>query len=663
VNEFARRHALRAALVALLALLATRSVLNATGGSPAVPLDDAFIHFQYARSLWEGRFLAFSPGAEPAAGATSLLWPLVLTIAYGLGLHAEHLIWAAWALGWVSLGLLGYETGRAADRLLSKDGALGAELMVLTFGGNVWFAASGMEVVPLAWLLMRAARRSAEWLEAPEPARSEAGELLLLAFAGPALRPEGALATLMVAAAFALHPARKDRTRGLFALSGALVPGLVNRLATGSATTTTALVKWLPLSPYYAAPGKLLHAVLANVTLLFGTLLNGEIWSAVFLPQGSAFVLWPALPAVVWLGFRRGVPIRAALVAVVGLGMLVPTTYDSFLWNRLRYLWPFMPAWLLGVAALTDVLGMALVRYAPGFERARLLGSGVVVGGFLSHLGWTLDDLATSANAIRAQQAELGHWAADALPKDAVIGVNDTGAIGYFSERRLFDVVGLTTPGEARYWTAGAGSRFEHYERLGRRALPTHFIVYPQWFALPSLLGEYRTDRRVTGATILGGETMVAYQADYSALGSGARPRTLARGEGLLADELDVADLESEALHGYVLYAATSEEDVAVAEDGVVDGARRGRSRDTFTLRLVPGGELVLRVAADEPAVLTLRGAGGPVGSATIEPGPPRELVVPVPGAATGGAVRLDVESSGPRFTALHYWSYRPSPR
>jgi len=137
-------------LLLALALLSVRSVLHATGGVPAVPLDDAFIHFEYARSFWEGRGFAYTQGAAPVAGATSLLWPLLLTAPYALGLRAERLIWAAWAFGWAALGMLGYETRRASERLLSEDGALAAELMVLTFSGYAWFATSGMEVVPLA---------------------------------------------------------------------------------------------------------------------------------------------------------------------------------------------------------------------------------------------------------------------------------------------------------------------------------------------------------------------------------------------------------------------------------------------------------------------------------------------------------------------------------
>jgi hypothetical protein len=659
VKAFARRHALRLALLLALAVLTLRSVLRATGGVPAVPLDDSFIHFEYACSFWEGRGFAYTRGAGPVPGATSLLWPLLFTLPYGLGLRAEHLIWFAWLLGWAALGLLGYETRRATDRLLSDDGALAAELMVLTFGGYIWFASSGMEVVPLAWLLMRTARRAAEWLETPAHERTNPWELVACAALAPLLRPEGVLATAAVAATLAWGLRGKQRALGAAILLFARLPALLNLLFTGSATPTTALVKWLPLSPYYASFGKLWHAVLANIALLFGTLLNGEVWSSVFLPQGSAVAFWPALPALVYLGFRRHARERALLITWIGLGILIPTTYDSFLWNRLRYLWPFMAAWFIGVAALTDLVGTLIARYIPGFERARLLASGAVIGGFLSHLGWTVDDLATSSNAIRSQQAALGHWAHDELPPRAVIGVNDTGAIGYFSDRRVFDVVGLTTPGEARYWVAGAGSRFEHYERLGAARLPTHFIVYPEWFGLPGLLGEYRTSRRVTGATILGGETMVAYEADYTRLGSGARPLVGVHDDARLTDELDVADLESEAEHGYELFEATSVEDVALEENGVMDGARRERYRERFWLILPSEGTLVLRVASDPGCELTVRTANDVIGTVRVEPDGWRELELKLPLRGATGRAEVRVEARGARFGAMHYWSYR----
>ena len=651
-KPFLGRHAFRLVLGAVLGGLSFRAVLQTTGGEAAVPLDDAFIHFQYARSFWEGRGFAYTPGAAPAAGATSLLWPLVLMLPYGLGLRGELVIVAAWAFAWASLVALGYETRRVCDRILSADGALAAELMVLTFGGYVWYATSGMEVVPLAWILVRTARRTADWVETPPGERAKPGELVAYAWLGPLLRPEGVLSTLMVSVVLAAASRGRRRLLGLVAFVGAALPALVNGAFTGSTTTTTAAVKWLPLNPY-VTKAALAQTVWDNVKLLFGTLLNGEIWSAVFLPQGASVFLWFALPALAFVGVQRRAFARTALILTVAFGMFLPTTYDSFLWNRLRYLWPFMAAWFVGVAALAELAGMLAARVG-GSERVRLLVSGLAVGGLVSRLGWTLEDLGTSANAIRLQQASLGRWAATALPKDALIGVNDTGAIAYFSNLRTFDVCGLTTAGEARYWVAGAGSRFEHYERLGAKRLPTHFVVYPNWFAIPALLGEYRTQRSVPGATILGGETMVAHVASYRALGSGAQPRDEPCG---VRDEVDVADLESEAAHAYALFGGTSATNLVVENDGAADGGRSERTHERFELAVVPGGRFVTRVDADEATELELR-----VGSLGLERrvtrnGGWQEVAWTLPPTLSEGRTTVELRATGKKFTALHHWS------
>jgi hypothetical protein len=657
-----RPHALRLALTAFLAFVSVRGILRATGGEPAVPLDDAFIHFQYARSFWEGRGFAYSPGAEPAAGATSLLWPALLAVPYGFGLRGELVIWAAWALGWTAFAALGYETRRVSERLLSADGALAAELMVLTFGGYVWFAASGMEVVPLAWILMRSARRAAEFSEATAQAPS-VRELITLAWLSALMRPEGVIATVSISAVLLVFAPGKRRAFAALAFAGAFLPPLVNLIATGSAATTTASVKWLVMSPYVGRE-KLITSVTENVRLLFGTLLNGEVWSAVFLPQGWALVFWLAVPALVYTGVERRVRTRALLIAAVAVGMLIPTTYDSFLWNRLRYLWPFAAALFVGVAALADGIGALAARLAgEPWARVRLLASGLVVGGFVTHLSWTLDDLATSANAIRAQQAELGKWARDALPANAVIGVNDTGAIAYFSGRRTFDVVGLTTRGESRYWVAGAGSRFEHYERLERSRLPTHFIVYPEWFALPALLGTYQTERSVQGATILGGETMRAHVADYTALGSAARPLRSDLEPCHVIDELDVADLESEHVHAYQLLDATAAENVALEQHGAIDGARRNRTLDRFELDLRAGGRLLLRAEAEGEGEVVVRASARELGRQRLEAGTWTEIAFDVPADRQSGTARVEVEFPTAAATTLHYWSCRASTR
>ena len=648
------------ALITLgLALWAGTLVRRACGGELGAPLDDSYIHFQFARSFASFRPFEYAAGAPRVAGATSLLWPALLTPALWLGASGAGLVALTWCLGFASLFGQAREVFLASRRFLSWPFAFAAGLLVLTFSANTWFAASGMEVVPLGFLLLRAARRSAEYIEGART-RGRARELLGLAVASALLRPEGALAALMAGAAL-LIGARATGGRKAWWLAGAalgsplLVP-LINLALTGSAAQTTTLAKWLPMNPYYT--GRLGAALLGNLHTLFGTLLDGREWSWTFVPEGFWFVGLACLPALALAAERRGARAHAALLCLVGLGLLLPTSYETFLVNRLRYLWPFAGPWLLGLAALGQLLASALDKVSPKTGLVALLVPAACALGFARLAPVSLADLALSASAITGQKVSLGRGAATSLPPSARLGVNDAGAIAFYSGRPTFDVVGLTTAGEARHWVAGPGSRFEHYERLPAAQLPTHFIVYPEWFALPSLLGQCLTSRRVDGATILGGPLMTACVADYGGLGSGALP-TLDLGSRRLLDELDVADLESEAAHGYQLGAANAQQNLLVMLGGIADGGRSERSRDVFLLNVEASGLLVVRLSANPSDALEVTIAGKP---ATPTQTSLHELEEPsfVVPAATARGPQWVVLSSRTPVTLLHYWSYGP---
>jgi hypothetical protein len=342
------------------------------------------------------------------------------------------------------------------------------------------------------------------------------------------------------------------------------------------------------------------------------------------------------------------------------LAILIPTTYETFLVNRLRYIWPFAPAWFVGLAALAEVSGTAIERVLAAFSapvsHLAVLVSGAFVGLLGSRIGPSIEDLASSCAAITAQQVALGRWAKDELPEQARLGINDTGAIAYFGGHSTFDIVGLTTAGEARFWSAGFGSRFEHYEKLPREALPTHWIVYPEWFGIPSLLGTALESRSVRH-TILGGYTMTAFEARYDVLGTGERPLDAKYRARHLEDVLDVADLDDEKSHGYVLYETTDVEDVVVADDRLADGGRVARSRDTFTLKVRPGGVLLARWGATEPTAVTVSLDGKVVAEPQIAVTGWDEVPIAVP-AGVSGSVHVEVDTKAGKFASLHYWSY-----
>jgi hypothetical protein len=663
---------------AALAAYTIRAVI-ARCGHPAVPLDDAFIHFQYAKRLASGHFFSYVDGEGYSSGATSLLWPLLLAPLHAAGLDDLSIIWGAWALGFFSLGALTVETFRLALPLVGRGAAVGAAIMVPCFGGYVFGAASGMEVVPLAWVLAFSLRQCIEWGELPREERTvhRRAVLLALAFVAPLLRPEGTLVSIMTAAtllAFAPRvgavPAKsRDVLRhgaAPLALAGAFVVPLLHLALTGSVTSSTTIVKWLPGNPYYGHGAALVASVRDNLRIFFETIIDGREWSAVYVPSGARPFALASLFAIPAAGRLRDRPLRAGLVLLMALAMLVPCTYLTFLWNRLRYLWPFAFAWFIGLSCLARCVADAVAVVVPRFGLAAPVLSGIFAGAFASHLGWTLDDLASSASAIDRQQVTLGRWAKTALLPGSRVGVNDTGAISYFSDLPTFDVVGLTTPGEARYWVAGAGSRFEHYEQLARSSperLPSHFIVYPHWLGCEAILGEELYRATVLDQTILGGATMLAYRARYDALGSGERPRRAE--DGALADVLDVADLESEAGHGYELGSTRETENLALSydEDGdeIADGARVRRSFDRFRMRGRPGAlyRLVARWVADRSGDLEVRIADDTVATLHVAPLGWTEAAIDIPEKLASDTMHVSiVDTTGAGFGSAHYWLY-----
>jgi hypothetical protein len=57
----------------------------------------------------------------------------------------------------------------------------------------------------------------------------------------------------------------------------------------------------------------------------------------------------------------------------------------------------------------------------------------------------TIRNTTRAESSINRMDVTLGHWLADNAPAGATIGCDDVGAIGYFSDRRIFDLHGLVT--------------------------------------------------------------------------------------------------------------------------------------------------------------------------------------------------------------------------
>ena len=87
------------AVVGIGTLLYLSASLSISADSLLMPLDDTYIHFQYARQVAAGQPFSYSPGAPATSGGTSLLYPAVLALGYRLGFTGWSLAYWALALG------------------------------------------------------------------------------------------------------------------------------------------------------------------------------------------------------------------------------------------------------------------------------------------------------------------------------------------------------------------------------------------------------------------------------------------------------------------------------------------------------------------------------------------------------------------------------------
>lgn len=159
-------------------------------GQIGFPLDDSWIHQQFARNLARGDGLSFQPG-ELVAGSTAPLWTALLSLLFWL--PGNVVLWTQ--LAGIALYLAGgwalWRLARALD--LGRGAASFATALGLGTSWWAWSALSGMEVPLFVFLTLVGVERHLR--ERDGPGRPPVA--LWLFAVGALLRPEGALLLLL----------------------------------------------------------------------------------------------------------------------------------------------------------------------------------------------------------------------------------------------------------------------------------------------------------------------------------------------------------------------------------------------------------------------------------------------------------------------------------
>lgn len=424
-SDLARRWAALPALFLALLLLIYfwQTMLRITGGAPGVPLDDAWIHFQFARNLSQGHGFSYVPGV-PTAGSTAPLWTLLLApigfftndfLLPGLFLSAALFLVTVWLTYRLTLEL----TAEWRTALL-------AALGVAATGRLLWAGLSAMEVTLFTTLSL-----TAVWVYQKRGLDGATAVLFALA---SQTRPEGhVLFALAVADAMFRNPypghasrtsGHKLRTTLLAILIYALIQlpyALFSLSLTGKPLPNTFYAKSGPPAP---------DAALYSLRTL------REIGQYHWQDSFFAMLLLPVGLATLW---RRG---RLLVGWLVGLALITPLIVP-LLWHHGRYTMPLIPFQMIAAAA---GLGWLITRLR---RTPRLLwvitGVAFVLAGLWRVPYWA-GMFGYNAREVQEIDVAMGEWLAANIPPDEVVAIDDIGAITFFSPRPIVDLHGLVSP-------------------------------------------------------------------------------------------------------------------------------------------------------------------------------------------------------------------------
>ncbi|MGE0550181.1 MAG: hypothetical protein AB7O24_08735 [Kofleriaceae bacterium] len=677
-----------AAIAFVIAWTYAVTVLGATRPM-GLPLDDSYIYLTYAKQFGRGEPFTYFPGGGYSAGSTSALWPMVLAPFWTLGARGHALVWVSYLLCTLLYALTCIGVYRIVRRLAGDFAGALAAVVTLGVGPYAWSALSGMEVAFASALII-----ATLLLLFAQPRTGPPSKRLIACLAATALsRPEAMLLVFgLVAIAVLARLRQRDLRAALWWASPLIAPiawMLANKLFAGQWMPNTGVAK-----SHFYLPGFDWDYWVSTVGMLTGKMLKGLFWDAtspLVLPKLiSGLWLFGAVRIVLWARSERQWALGIGLIASpLVLVMAVIASSGNWDVQNYRYIAPAFPLFAIGVGCALAPIKLpapAASRIAAWVQRAAIAGLGTWFA-IASLAGLRTNALLFAQGAMdtNTQVVAIGRYIETKLP-DASILFHDAGAIAYYGDGRVYDMLGLITNHQADVTNNGPGSRFEFLESLSESERPTHFAYYPAWLGTSELFGDVLVQtplrRAITSPRFAGAGDMQLIVANWDHIGTGERPLT-DHGGWAVVDRVDVASLISERAHDYVAAlgkrkwrtpgAHWSFVHREVGEQGLVlDGGRTIRGgTEQFTLSIDPAKpvQLILRTGGlnaipfEDTVVqgVQLRltdETGNTLGEAKL-PAPRGKLVEVSIDLPAGSSRTIRTEAQG-AYRAFHWFALQP---
>jgi hypothetical protein len=216
------------------------------------------------------------------------------------------------------------------------------------------------------------------------------------------------------------------------------------------------------------------------------------------------------LPGFLYANWKAIKEKNAVLLAMslwwLGISLIyalrLPVTYQHG-----RYMMPAMPVfWLIGLAGWLAFWSQP--RKYPFLPKRLWLFGGKALLGVVSAAFLLLGIQAYQQDSaiINAEMVDTAVWIKNNLPADAILGVHDIGAVGFFTENPIVDLAGLISPEVIPFMS--------DEQELGRFLTANHvqyLVTFPTWYShlTDGLHAVYQSESIV--ALALGGENMTIY--------------------------------------------------------------------------------------------------------------------------------------------------------
>ena len=656
-----------------------------------LPLEDAYIYLTYAKQFGRAEPFTYFHGGGYSAGSTSVLWPMLLAPFWTLGARGHALVWVSFGMCTALFAVTCVGCHRLVRAIAGPVAGLIAPALVLAVAPFAWTALSGMEVAFASALLVAMLRLLARAPHHGPPSPALAAVLMAASLS----RPEAMMLVGLAVGVAVIQRLRQRDVRAAAWWAAPLVAPLAwvtaNKLLAGNFMPNTGVAK-----SHFYLPGFDWTYWWTAVTTQSGQMLRRLFW------QADSPLVWPRVVAGLWIvGALRVVSwarrerrrLVGALVVASPFALILAVIASSGVWSfhNYRYIAPAFPLIMITAACAFAPLGWTAAR-AP--RAARALGAAAAAG-FVAVLGWQAapamrEDIALyaqNASDLERQVVTLGRYIHDKLPGASIL-FHDAGAVSYYGDTPVFDMLGLVSNHQAEVANNGPGARFEFLEALPPARRPTHFVYYRAWMGQDEFFGDTVLATPLPPAfsrrRLIGDTDMELITAVWDHAHTAERPFAPVAGWHL-TDRVDIADIAAEHAHGWTgslgrraFGDPTSRWSVfhrEIRAAGLaLDGGRTIRGPgpgERFTATVSPGApvRLVMRTGGKRSypwnddlaaAVTFMVTSEGGTAQATLPPpsGALVELAFLLP-ATRAATITVHVTASGP-YRVFHWFVLQP---